>query len=96
MTAQLPGAFAERMKELLGPEYEQFTDTYQQSPYGGIRANTLKITVDGLRERSPFTLEPIPLVPFGLLYRRGGQTRQTPLLSCRAVLYSGAECHGPG
>lgn len=53
MTAQLPGAFAERMKELLGPEYEQFTDTYQQSPYGGIRANTLKITVDGLRERSP-------------------------------------------
>lgn len=34
MTAQLPGAFAERMKELLGPEYEQFVDTYQQSPYG--------------------------------------------------------------
>lgn len=34
MTAQLPGAFARRMKELLGPEYEQFTDTYQQSPYG--------------------------------------------------------------
>lgn len=95
MTAQLPGAFARRMKELLGPEYEQFTDTYQQSPYGGIRVNTLKITVDGLRG-VPLHPGADSLVPFGLLYRRGSQTRQTSLLSCRAVLYSGAECHGPG
>ncbi|MEK3876756.1 RsmB/NOP family class I SAM-dependent RNA methyltransferase [Paenibacillus sp. FSL M7-0420] len=78
MTAQLPGAFAERMKELLGPEYEQFTDTYQQSPYGGIRANTLKITVDGLRERSPFTLEPIPWCPSGFYTGEGARPGKHP------------------
>lgn len=32
MAAQLPGLFMERMKELLGTEYDQFVDTYKQSP----------------------------------------------------------------
>ncbi|AIQ57776.1 RsmB/NOP family class I SAM-dependent RNA methyltransferase [Paenibacillus borealis] len=78
MAAQLPGLFMERMKELLGPEYELFVDTYKQSPYGGIRANTLKITVDELRGRSPFGLEPIPWCPTGFYTGEGARPGKHP------------------
>ncbi|QUL57002.1 RsmB/NOP family class I SAM-dependent RNA methyltransferase [Paenibacillus tritici] len=78
MTAQLPGTFMERMKELLGTEYEEFINTYKQPPYGGIRANTLKITVDELRERSPFALEPIPWCPSGFYTGEGARPGKHP------------------
>lgn len=78
MAAQLPGTFVERMKELLGTEYEQFADTYKQAPYGGIRANTLKITVDELRGRSPFGLEPIPWCPTGFYTEEGARPGKHP------------------
>lgn len=54
MAAQLPGSFTQRMKELLGTEYEQFAETYKETPYGGIRANTLKISVKDLLALAPF------------------------------------------
>lgn len=78
MAAQLPGTFVERMKELLGSEYEQFVDTYNQAPYGGIRVNTLKITVDELRARSPFGLEPIPWCPTGFYSEEGARPGKHP------------------
>ncbi|MEI2398862.1 RsmB/NOP family class I SAM-dependent RNA methyltransferase [Paenibacillus phytohabitans] len=78
MAAQLPGLFMERMKELLGTEYDQFVDTYKQSPYGGIRVNTLKITVDELRGRSPFGLEPIPWCPTGFYTGEGARPGKHP------------------
>ncbi len=68
----------ERMKELLGPEYEQFVETYKQHPYGGIRANTLKITVDELQRRIPFELEPIPWCPSGFYTREGVRPGKHP------------------
>ncbi|WP_340022659.1 RsmB/NOP family class I SAM-dependent RNA methyltransferase [Paenibacillus sp. FSL K6-1096] len=78
MAAQLPGVFMERMKELLGPEYEQFVETYKQHPYGGIRANTLKITVDELQQRIPFELEPIPWCPSGFYTGEGARPGKHP------------------
>lgn len=78
MAVQLPGTFMERMKELLGNEYEQFADTYKQAPYGGIRINTLKIPVEELASRSPFALEPIPWCPSGFYTEEGARPGKHP------------------
>lgn len=78
MAAQLPGSFTQRMKEMLGTEYEQFAETYKETPYGGIRANTLKIPVKELLSLSPFTLEPIPWCPTGFYTEEGTRPGKHP------------------
>lgn len=78
MAAQLPGTFTERMKELLGTEYEQFAETYKETPYAGIRVNTMKITVQELLERSPFGLESIPWCPTGFYTEEGARPGKHP------------------
>lgn len=78
MAAQLPGSFTERMKEMLGPEYEQFAATYQETPYGGIRANSLKISVQDLQAITPFNLEPIPWCPTGFYTEHGARPGKHP------------------
>ncbi|MNC68787.1 rRNA (cytosine-C(5)-)-methyltransferase RsmF [compost metagenome] len=66
------------MKELLGKEYEQFADTYKEAPYGGIRVNTLKITVPELLERYPHALQPIPWCPTGFYTEDGTRPGKHP------------------
>lgn len=78
MAAQLPGTFVQRMKELLGTEYEQFADTYKEAPYGGIRVNTLKIPVNDLLNLSPLPLEPIPWCPTGFYTEEGARPGKHP------------------
>ncbi|QSF46826.1 RsmB/NOP family class I SAM-dependent RNA methyltransferase [Paenibacillus tianjinensis] len=78
MAAQLPRTFTERMRELLRTEYEQFADTYKETPYGGIRVNTLKITVQELLEHSPFELQPIPWCPTGFYTEDGTRPGKHP------------------
>ena len=52
--AQLPNTFIERMKnQLPETEWEVFFACYDAQPYKGVRANTLKITPDGLRAIFP-------------------------------------------
>jgi len=78
MAVQLPHSFKERMKELLGTEYEQFAQTYNEIPYGGIRANTLKITAAELMKIVPFSLEPIPWCPAGFYTGEGERPGKHP------------------
>ncbi|OKP96026.1 RsmB/NOP family class I SAM-dependent RNA methyltransferase [Paenibacillus sp. P46E] len=78
MAVQLPGTFMQRMKEMLGPEYEQFTESYKETPYGGIRANTLKISVEELLSLSPFKLAPIPWCPTGFYTEEGARPGKHP------------------
>lgn len=60
MAVQLPAAFLNRMKAMLGTEYPEFVASYDKPRYAGIRVNTLKIDVDAFRAISPFELRPIP------------------------------------
>ncbi|WP_151736095.1 RsmB/NOP family class I SAM-dependent RNA methyltransferase [Paenibacillus tengchongensis] len=78
MAVQLPGAFMSKMQELLGEEYERFMQTYQDAPYGGIRVNTLKITVERFRELAPFALESIPWCPGGFYTEEGARPGKHP------------------
>lgn len=60
VAVQLPKAFLDRMRELLGSEYGPFLSSYDSPRYAGIRVNTLKIDVDSFRKLAPFELRPIP------------------------------------
>lgn len=71
MGVKLPLIFAERMKSLLGDEFEQFMKSYEQSPHAGLRVNTLKISMEQFDEITPFDLRPIPWCETGFYVPHG-------------------------
>ncbi|WP_340019949.1 RsmB/NOP family class I SAM-dependent RNA methyltransferase [Paenibacillus sp. FSL H3-0457] len=71
MGVKLPLIFAERMKSLLGDEFEQFMKSYEQSPHAGLRVNTLKISMEQFDEIAPFDLKPIPWCETGFYVPHG-------------------------
>ena len=56
----LPQAFKERMKCVLGDSFQAFLSSYERQPYKAIRVNTLKISVEDFKKISPFALSPVP------------------------------------
>jgi 16S rRNA C967 or C1407 C5-methylase (RsmB/RsmF family)/NOL1/NOP2/fmu family ribosome biogenesis protein len=52
----LPELFLERMQRLLGDEYADFAAALEQSPVGGLRVNTLKLSTTQFQTISPFAL----------------------------------------
>ncbi len=52
----LPELFLERMRRLLGDEYDDFATALEQSPVSGLRINTLKLSTEQFRAISPFLL----------------------------------------
>lgn len=65
---KLPLAFTEKMKKLLGDEYNQFISTYENDHYKGIRINTIKISVEEFLKITSFLLKPIPWAKEGFYY----------------------------
>ncbi|WP_198592121.1 methyltransferase RsmF C-terminal domain-like protein [Kyrpidia spormannii] len=64
----LPDLFVHRMRELLGPEAEDFFEALRRPRSRGLRVNTLRARPDALARRSPFSLAPVPWAPEGFLY----------------------------
>ena len=62
--------FLNRMKALLGDEYEAFLQFYNGDNFRGLRVNTLKCTADKLRANLPFSLKPTPFCPDGFYLPR--------------------------
>ena len=48
----LPNEFEEKMKALLGDEFEDYIKCYDEPRYYGLRVNTEKISVEDVRLRS--------------------------------------------
>ena len=57
--------YFERMKGLLGDDYERFLETVDREPYRAIRVNTLKISADELLPLLPFAGERVPFAEEG-------------------------------
>lgn len=57
---ELPQAFKDKMKKLMGLEYEALIKTYQRQPTKGIQINTLKSGADIVRPILPFETMPVP------------------------------------
>lgn len=74
-TIRLPEAFQEKMKKLLGEEYEAFVQSYEQERVQGLRFNTEKVSLEQAlgQVSEQFHLEKIPWAKEGYYY--DGQTR---------------------
>ena len=64
----LPVAFEEKMKKLLGEEFPDYIKCYEEPRFYGLRVNTKKITVEKFQEICPFDIRPIPWIENGFYY----------------------------
>lgn len=74
----LPEDFKDRMKKLLGSEYEEFILSYNKEKVQGLRINTLKLDVDD-KDRLPFKLNPVPWAYDGFYYNMEERPGRHPL-----------------
>ena len=63
----LPAPFSERMKRLLGNEFDAFIDSFSEPPVRGIRINTLKITKERFTALCPWRTEQAETLEEGLV-----------------------------
>ena len=68
ITDLLSPAFLERMRKMLGDEYEDFIKSYEAPRTYGLRVNTAKISCEEFEKIVPFPVAPIPWIPNGYFY----------------------------
>lgn len=64
----LPLPFLERMKEMLGDNYDAFLESYKNPRTYGLRVNTAKLSCQDFEKLSPFEIRPIPWISNGYFY----------------------------
>ena len=64
----LPAEFADRMKQMLGNEYEEFEACYDREKYRALRFNPLKGEVSAFLKQAPFSLTAVPWSEYGYYY----------------------------
>ncbi len=64
----LPQQFADRMKTILGDEYNDYLKALEEAPVRAFRVNTDKISVEDFEEINPFKTEKIPYVSNGFYF----------------------------
>ena len=60
MKIDLPQAFENRMRDMLGDEFEEYVASYAHTRQFGLRINPLKTTEKDLQEKTSFHLSKIP------------------------------------
>ncbi|MCR5756202.1 MAG: RNA methyltransferase, partial [Acetatifactor sp.] len=81
----LPEAFLERMKGMLGPEYDQFIESLSGDRHQALRLNALKRNGEGetaaeyFREKSPFHLTDVSWAKNGYYYEKDDIPGKHPL-----------------
>lgn len=75
---KLPESFELKMKELLGEEFEAYIKCFDETHYGGLRVNTLKISCEEFEKICPFEIKKIPWVPNGYFYQLDEQPARHP------------------
>lgn len=64
----LPIEFENRMKELLGDEYDAYRNSLEETPVRSFRVNTDKISVEDFNKINIFNTEKIPYSPTGFYF----------------------------
>ena len=64
----LPSAFEKEMKRLLGAEYNDYIDCFDEPRHYGLRVNTAKISVEDFLKIAPWPLKKIPWIHNGFSY----------------------------
>ena len=79
---ELPVAFCDEMKRILGDEYEDYLKSMEGTRKFGLRVNTAKISAEDFLKISPFELTPIPYVKNGFIM----MGRKNSLRNIRIIL----------
>lgn len=74
----LPAEFEMRMQKLLGEEYPEFLNCYEEEKKQGLRVNTAKISVEDFLKITPFLLTPIPWITNGFFYQEEDKVTRHP------------------
>ena len=74
----LPKQFEDRMKNLMGDEYEDYLQCYQKPHFGGLRVNSLKQTPEEFEKICPFSMNRIPWIKNGYYYDTNTQPARHP------------------
>ena len=77
-TQILPLPFLERMKEMLGDDYDAFLKSYENPRTYGLRVNTSKLSCQDFEKLSPFPLRPIPWIRNGYFYDEESRPARCP------------------
>lgn len=65
---KLPQEYTEKMKKLLGSEYSAYINSFNEPRLYGLRANTLKIGAQELKDKTGWRLENVPWCKEGFYY----------------------------
>lgn len=74
----LPIAFEQKMKEMLGPDFEKYLASFECEAHQGLRVNTSKISVEDFLKISPYPLRPVPWCPNGFYYEKNEKPAKHP------------------
>lgn len=75
---ELPFEFQERMKNLLGEEYQAYLESFSKPAHNALRINTGKISVEEFREKTGWKLWPVPWIPNGFYYEDASNPAKHP------------------
>lgn len=84
MNTELPVRFAQRMKEMLGEEFDAYLESFQKPRLYGLRRNPLKIRAQELEKKTEFALKPIPWLEDGYFYPEHVKPAQHPYYAAGA------------
>ena len=64
----LPAEFEQKMRALLGGEYDEYEKCFDEPRHYGLRVNTAKISTEEFLKIAPWALEPVPWIRNGFYY----------------------------
>lgn len=75
----LPADFKEKMKLLLGDEYEAYVKSFEEPCHNGLRINRLKIDKETWNQIAPFSIKPVPWIENGFYYASDDEASETEI-----------------
>lgn len=75
----LPQVFLNRMESMLGNEYPAFLESYDKDKYQALRLNSIKGDTAQMKEKVPFSLQPIAWAKDGFYYEKDDTPGKHPL-----------------
>lgn len=75
---ELPVAFEQKMREMLGPDYENYLASFGCDAYQGLRVNTAKISVEDFLKLFPYELRQVSWCPNGFYYDKAQKPAKHP------------------
>ena len=74
----LPEKYLNTIKEMLGNEFDEYLESFNDNRLYGLRVNTLKISSSEFEKISPFELKPIPWIENGFYFSQNDKPAKHP------------------